>query len=200
MRIGEIIETTSVAFVAESLELNRPPALGSLVTVHLSDQPNTLIFAVVTHGQTVGLDPSRHALRRSTEAVFDEAVYRQNPELDHVLRTEFGAALVGLSVDGVIRQRLPPQPPPLHYSVHSASVEEVNLFTTRLAYFRLLLLSMGPVPSQQVLAAHVREVYSQKGNDLEWLNAAGREVAILLRDDHEALMTALYAIEPGVPQ
>ena len=200
MRIGEIIETTSVAFVADSLELNRPPALGSLVTVHLSNQPSTFVFAVVTHGQTTGLDPSRHALRRSTEEVFDAAVYKHNPELDHVLRTEFGAALVGLSVDGLIRQHLPPQPPPLHYSVHSASAEEVNLFTTRLSYFRLLLLSMGPVPSQQVLAAHVREIYSQKGNDLQWLNAAGREVAILLQDDHEALLTTLYAIDPGVPQ
>lgn len=198
MRIGEIIETTSATFVAESLQLNVPPALGSLVTVHSSDEPDTLIFAVVTHGQTVGLDPSRHALRRSTEEVFDDAVYRHNPELDHVLHTEFSAALVGLAVDGVVRQHLPPQPPPLHYSVHSASIQELDLFTTRLAYFRLLLLNVGPVASQQILAAHVREVYSQKGNDLAWLNAAGREVAILLRDDHEALLTTLYAIDPGV--
>ena len=199
MRIGEIVETTSVSFVAESLKLNRPPPLGSLVTVQLSSKPDTLAFAVVTHGQTVGLDPSRRALRRSTDAVFDDAVYKHNPELEHVLRTEFSASLVGLSVDGVIRQHLPPQPPPLHYSVHGASLHQMNLFTTGLAYFRLLLLCIGPVPSQQILAAHVREVYAQKGNDLAWLNAAGREIAILLRDDHEALMTTLYAIDPGVP-
>lgn len=199
MRIGEIIETTSATFVAESLELNGPPALGSLVTVHMSDKPDTLIFGVVTYGQTVGLDPSRHALRRSTEEVFDAAVYRHNPELSHVLHTEFSAALVGFAVGGVVRQHLPPQPPPLHYSVHDASIQELNLFTSRLAYFRLLLLNEGPVSSQQVLAAHVREVYLRKGNDLTWLNAAGREVAVLLRDDHEALLTTLYAIDPGVP-
>lgn len=199
MRIGEIIETTSVSFVAESLELNRPPPLGSLVTVHLTSRPDTLVFAVVTHGQTVGLDPSRRAIRRSTEVIFDDAVYSNNPELDHVLRTEFSASLVGLSVDGVIRQHLPPQPPPLHYSVHSASPQQMDLFTASLSYFRLLLLTIGPVPCQQILAAHVREVHSRKGNDLAWLNAAGREIANLLRDDHEALMTTLYAIDPGVP-
>jgi len=37
MRIGEIIETGTTGFVAESLELNRPPALGSLVKVEVGD-------------------------------------------------------------------------------------------------------------------------------------------------------------------
>jgi len=35
MKIGEIIETTTIGFVAESEELNRPPALGSLVKVQV---------------------------------------------------------------------------------------------------------------------------------------------------------------------
>ena len=35
MRIGEIIETGTAGFVAESFELNRPPPLGSLVKVCL---------------------------------------------------------------------------------------------------------------------------------------------------------------------
>jgi hypothetical protein len=37
MRIGEIIETGTTGFVAESLELNRPPDLGSLVKVEVGE-------------------------------------------------------------------------------------------------------------------------------------------------------------------
>ncbi len=196
MRIGEIIETSSTGFVAESFALNRPPPLGSLVVVSLPVQAMEL-YAVVTYGQTVGLDPGRRAVRRSTEEVFDEAIYHEHPELRHTLRTEFGTALVGYLADGQVWQRLPPQPPPLHFSVQTVNVEEIQRFTDYLLYFRLLLSYSGPVSPLQVLAANVREVYRQRGSDRAWLEAAAREIAALLKDDHKALLTVLYAIDPG---
>ena len=201
MRIGEIVETTSTGFVAESFELNSPPPLGSVVAVHVPTGKATeaTIYAVVTYGQTAGLDPSRRAIRRSSDAVFDEAIYRENPELDHVLRTEFGAALVGFVADGQVRQHLPSQPPPLHFSVKSILPEELGRFTDSLNYLRLLLTVAGPVLPPQILAANVREVYRQRGQDRAWLSAAAREIAILLKDDHQALLTVLYAIDPGPP-
>jgi hypothetical protein len=203
MRIGEIIETTSIGFIAESFELNSPPPLGSVVAVHVpagsaGKATEAAIYAVVTHGQTVGLDPSRRAIRRSTDTVFDKAVYDHNPELSHVLRTEFGAALVGFVADGHLRQHLPSQPPPLHFSVQSVSQEDLRRFTDSFAYFRLLLTVAGPVVPSQVLAAHAREVYHQRGQDRVWLDAAAREIATLLKDDHYALLTVLYAIDPGL--
>ena len=67
MRIGEINETGTTGFVAESLDpkLNRPPALGSLVKVEVGD--GACVYGVVSHGTTAGLDPGRRAVRRSTE-------------------------------------------------------------------------------------------------------------------------------------
>ncbi len=201
-RIGEIIETTSTGFVAESFALNRPPPLGSLVIVHVSEEPGAAtgidLYAVVTNGQTVGLDPTRRAVRRSTDKIFDDAIYEQNPELKHTLRTEFGAALVGFMRGGVMRQHLPSQPPPLHYSVHKATTEQVQQFTNQLKYLRLLLVPYGDVAPPQVLAANVREVYQQRGTDHGWLDAAAREIAALLKSDHQALLTVLYAIDPGL--
>jgi hypothetical protein len=200
-RIGEIIETTSTGFVAESFELNRPPALGSLVVVGASEETGvsrgTQLYAVVTYGQTAGLDPSRRAIRRSTDTVVDSAVYREHPELKHILRTEFGATLVGFAVDSAVQQHLPSQPPPLHYSVHKALPEQVRSFTDKLQYLRLLLTAGGEVPRPQILAANAREVYQQRGHDRAWLDAAARELATLLKDDHQALLTVLYAIDPG---
>ena len=195
MRIGEIIETGTTGFVAESLELNRPPALGSLVKVEVGD--GGCIYGVVSHGTTTGLDPGRRAVRRSTEQVYDGAIYDEHPELKHTLRTEFSVLLVGCVEDGDIRQHLPAQPPPLHYTVHQCTEEEVRAFSERLYYLRLLLSASGEVPSEQLLAAHVRQAYRQRGQDREWLERAAREIAALLKHDYERLMTVLYAIEPG---
>jgi hypothetical protein len=189
MRIGEIIETGTTGFVAESLELNRPPALGSLVKVEVGE--GACVYGVVSHGTTTGLDPGRRAVRRSTEQIYDE-----HPELRHTLRTEFTVLLVGCLEDGAIRQHLPAQPPPLHYSVHQCTEEEVRAFSERLYYLRLLLSAPGEVPSEQLLAAHVRQAYRQRGQDREWLERAAREIAALLKHDYERLMTVLYAIEP----
>jgi len=207
MRIGEIIETGTTGFVAESLELNRPPALGSLVKVEVGE--GGCVYGVVSHGTTAGLDPGRRAVRRSTEAVYDQAIYDEHPELRHTLRTEFSVLLVGCVEDGLppgpptlggtggIRQHLPAQPPPLHYSVHQCTEEEVRAFTEGLYYLRLLLAAAGEVPSEQLLAAHVRQAYRQRGQDREWLERAARGIAALLKHDYERLMTVLYAIEPA---
>jgi hypothetical protein len=202
MRIGEIIETGTTGFVAESLELNRPPALGSLVKVEVGE--GGCVYGVVSHGTTAGLDPGRRAVRRSTAEVYDQAIYDEHPELRHTLRTEFSVLLVGCVEDGAIRQHLPAQPPPLHYSVQQCTEEEVRAFSERLYYLRLLLSASPPSTggvggglSEQLLAAHVRQAYRQRGQDREWLERAAREIAALLKHDYERLMTVLYAIEPA---
>jgi len=73
----------------------------------------------------------------------------------------------------------------------------MRAFSERLCYLRLLLSAPGEVPSEQLLAAHVRETHRQRGEDREWLERAAREIAALLKHDYERLMTVLYAIEPG---
>ena len=62
---------------------------------------------------------------------------------------------------------------------------------------RLLLSAPGEVPSEQLLAAHVRQAYRQRGEDREWLERAARGITALLKYDYERLMTVLYAIEAG---
>ena len=193
MRIGEIIQTTSTGFVAESYELHRPPPLGGLVKV---EEEGCHLYAVVSYGETGSIEPGRRPVRWSTEEVFDEAIYEEHPELRRTLRTEFTALSVGEVEGGEARQGLPPQPPPLHYSVHSCAPEEVRRFTEGLYYLRLLLTGEGPVPREQLLVTHLREVYKTRGNDEEWLSRAAREVARLLKRDYDRLMTVLLGIEP----
>jgi hypothetical protein len=168
-----------------------------LVKVEVGD--GACVYGVVSHGTTAGLDPGRRAVRRSTEEIHDEAIYDEHPELRHTLRTEFSVLLVGCLEDGATRQHLPAQPPPLHYTVHHCTEDEVRAFSQRLYYLRLLLAAAGEVPSEQLLAAHVRQAYRQRGQDSEWLARAAREIAALLKQDYERLMTVLYGIEENSP-
>lgn len=193
-RIGEIVATHSLGFVAESFTLHEPPALGSLVKAPLMAGGEAL--AVVCFGETVGLQPGRRALRRSDEAVYDSAIYQEHPELVHTIRTEFHAVLVGWQEGSALRQALPPQPPPLHYSVVACTPEEVRAFTERLDYFRLLLSAEVPLPSEQLLAAHIRRAYADREGDDAWLRRAAREVARLLKEEYDRLVTVLSGIAP----
>jgi hypothetical protein len=195
MRIGEIIESTSVQFVSESLELRQSPALGSLLRVRISDDGD--LYGVVCYGETRSLDPGRRAVRRSTSEVYDDQVYRENPQLEHILRTEFTCLAVGVLEAGGILQGLPAQPPPLHFSVHTCSPEETARFTEDLYYFRLLLSASLPVPAEQLLANHVRRVYGERGGDDNWLRRAAQEVGHLLKQDYDRLMAVLYGIDQG---
>lgn len=194
MRIGEIIHTTSTGFTAESFQLLKPPPLGSLVKVRSEGLRE--IFAVVSFGETGSIEPGRRAVRFSQENIYDESIYQEHPELTRTLRTEFAAVLVG-EIDGQeILQGLPSQPPPLHYSVQDCTPEEVVRFTQNLYYLRLLWSAAGPVLPEHLLAAHLRQVFQERDDDREWLALAAREVAGLLKQNYDRLMTVLLGIEP----
>jgi hypothetical protein len=193
MRFGEIVESTSTQFVAESLELGWPPALGSLVKVAISEESS--LYGVVCFSETASLDPGRRAVRRSSDEVLDLQVYRENPQLEHVLRTEFTSLSVGVVEGEMVLQGLSSRPAPLHYSVSACSSEETTRFTDDLYYFRLLVGGSVLVPAEQLLASHVREAYRARGADEEWLRRAAEEIASLLKQDYDQLMGVLHGIE-----
>lgn len=198
-RIGEIIETSSQDFLAESLSLHEPPLLGELVKVKVGGEDQC--FAVVSHASTSSPDAGRRAVRRSNAEVVDEEIYAAHPQLNQLLQTTFRAILVGWRDTAgpfgvMLRQSLPPSPPRLHHTVHRCTREEVGRFTQELFYFRLILACVREVPAEQVLAAHIRCMYVVRGHDETWLSRAAREAADLLKRDHERLLTLLYAIDP----
>jgi len=196
--IGEVIATSSVSLTAVSFVLHQPPALGSLVKVDVQEAQRA-VYAVVSFGTTTGLDPGRRVLRRSTDVVRNAGIFREHPQLEKVLRTEFQALLVAYrSDDGPLHQNVPPQPPPLHYTVSRCAPEEVRAMTDKRGYFRLLLASSGELAPEQLLAAHIRETYSTRGEDKNWLDGAARDAASLLRADYDRLLGLLQAVEPTV--
>jgi hypothetical protein len=196
-RLGEVIETSTVGFTAQGEDLFTLPPLGSLVRVALAEGPTAPeAYAVVAFGETAGIDAGRRAVRRGSDEVHDHDIYREHPELAYILRTTFRAVTVGYSESGRLHRYLPPTPPPLHFSVRAVSPPAVVAFTDNLLYLRMLLMPDERISPEQLLAAHIRAVFAARGEDQRWLEAAGREVARLFKDDYDRLLTVLQSIEP----
>ena len=87
-RLGEVIETNTTGFTAESDDLHRLPELGAIVRVGGLNEQQTY-YGIVAFGETGGLDTSRRAVRRGSDSLSDEAIYSRHPELEYVLRTVF---------------------------------------------------------------------------------------------------------------
>jgi len=200
MRIGEIVETCSVSFTAQS-DLHQPPPLGSLVKIEMESETGQSaggkLYAVVSFAQTTGLEPGRPAIRRGTDDVYDSAIYEEHPELRRTLRTVFQGVMVGWQDKNRLYQHLPPQPPPLHYSVRECDASEVKLFSDKLYYLRLLLSTTIDLPVPLLVTAHINQTYRVRGEDQAWIEGVARELATLLKQDSEMLMSILYAIDPS---
>jgi hypothetical protein len=92
-------------------------------------------------------------------------------------------------------QHLPPRPPQVHQAVYQCEQAEVVSFTEELDWLRTLLQVSG-VPTESLAAAAIRDVYSLRDLDRDWLIRAGRMVSVLLKDDYDRLRMILSQIHP----
>jgi hypothetical protein len=195
-RIGELIEVTSHALVAQSVRLHQAPPLGSFVR---AAGPSGPVYAVVCEVRTTSLEAGGRPIARGYADVIDEQIYQANPDLELVLRTEFQALCVGYEAADGPRQHLPPQPPPLHYSVYACSPAEVRRFVARLDYLRALLAA-GPPLADELTAANLRQAAAAFGAARdEFLVRAGRALALLLHDDYDRLAVLLRRLRVEAP-
>lgn len=185
--IGEVIESSTTEFLAQAVELDGAPPFGSFVEVAPED--GLTVYGVVAHVQTAGIDPGSRAIMRGHGEIRDERIYLENPDLPLVLRTTFRVLVVGFksSEDRQLRQFLPPRPPRLHYSVSISPVQTVRTFIEDGLDYLQALLNAAEVPVDELLAANLRYTASVCGNENEFLQEAGRELAQLLRTDYARL-------------
>lgn len=221
--IGEIIEASTSDFTAESYTLYAPPRFGSFVKIPTEERtsniehrtsniepqdedpfapttqhptPNTLspaIYAVVYSATTTSTESGKQARAYWKD---EDELAREQPQLaEWLLMTKFQAAIVGYAENGSIRQYLPPHPPKIHTQVFPCSAEEIALLTNRMDFLRTLV-SFHNAPSDEVVAACIRESSAARGGDAEFLISAGKELANLLKDDYERLHAIVRRIVP----
>ncbi len=174
-RLGEVVETSTTALMVQCYRLYESPPLGALVRTG-GQYP---AYGVVHHVSTQGVDPSRRPVARGLDEASEEDVYRSNPQLSHLLRTDFQVVVVGHSSEGVLRYHLPPLPPPIYAFVHSCDREEMKRFTSDPAFLRPLATS-GVAALEEVIAACLRQAAPSQDDPDGFLATAGRELVALL--------------------
>lgn len=197
--IAEIVSSTITGFHAQCLshpdekgvtETPRP-RFGSFLKVETGDS-HIDVLAVV-HDVVTGSPDAQHqpwALGMSREQLRAE-----QPHIFSLLRTEVHAVIVGYISGGRVYQHLPPLPPEVHDFVYEATADEIRRSTVDLEFLRLLL-GVTTVPSDELIAACVREAFAARDSDRDFLVEAGQALSHLFRADYDRLVAVLKKIRP----
>ena len=193
-RVGEVIEASTTNFVAECYELYQPPPLGSLVQV--GDSGGELI-GVVYHATTASLEPGRRPIARGKDETSEEAIYQASPQLEKLLRSEFSALVVGHAEGDRLLQYLPSRPARIHSFVYRCPPDLVRSFSASFDFLHTLLGSPMPVPAEELVAAVLRQMSEVREEPRDFLVAAGKELAVLLRGELGRLKAILGRLAPS---
>lgn len=193
-RLGEVVESSTISFVAECYRLGEAPAFGTFVRVstgeaHGAGAERRDLVAVVAYAATACIDPGRRPVARGRDEPSVEELYRHNPEIEALLRTQFTAAIVGFVENvgyptgrGSVRQFLPPQPAPLHAFVYACSDAEVRAFCNAVDFLETLARVGGLAPQDELLAACLRAAV-HCGMDDRFVVTAGRRLVTVCDND-----------------
>jgi hypothetical protein len=197
VHFGTVVEASVQRFLSQSVELNKPPSVGSVVRV---EDGGATVFAVVAGAATESIDPGRRPYVREGAPLDADSYLSQNPHLAHLYRTTFEAIVIGHRNDGVMRHYLPPMPVRLYSAVFACTDEETcDVFGpppwTHLDLLPLLL-GNGDGTMDEVLGAFLRRSAEATSARKEFLLAAGKELAVLLSRDPSRLNGILRRIRP----
>ena len=190
IRVGRIMfsSTTRFSFGCRVLQPH-VPAFGALVKAGTpaGDEVLGLIYDVRMEDDLFVRQMAADDLL-TPEMIEDQRQNRQIP-------IEVSVLVVGFRRGSTIFHHLPPQPPVSLDVIHTCSPDELEDFTSEPGYFRLVLDS-SDLPSDELLAAHIRLASQARAGGRDYLLASGRELARLLAMDPVRLEGLLRRIRP----
>jgi hypothetical protein len=190
-RIAEVIEANTTEFGAQCYELYRLPPLGALVKTVDSDVE---LYGIVYNATTSSVEPGRRPIARGKDEASEEAIYRANPQLATLLRSEFSAVIVGHRNGESLHHYLPPNPARIHGFVYLCPDEEVKAFSQSFVFLNVLLNTHLPIPLEEVTGAALRQMSQSHEDPRRFLVGAGKELAVLLSNDYSKLRVVLGRI------
>ena len=155
--------------------------------------PEHTLYALVCASSTGSADLGRRA---SAYGLEEDALAREQPQIFDLLATEFVAVPFGYMINGRVRPGLPPFPPRLHAFVEACNCDETHALSETPDFVRQLLSTSAEVPPDELLTACLSHVYECRDRDFAFLVRAGKQLAVLLRDDPERLAAILRKLQP----
>lgn len=196
--IGRVLRASTTGFaVGSRVQQLDAPSFGCLVKAQPIDQREA-IYGLV-YDMHIDDDP---LVRRLILAENPRQSVIEDQRNNRLIPIEMSTLTVGYSVNGEILHGLPPRPPLNLDPVHICTGrEEIIAFTGEPGYLRLVVRAAGTqVPVDQLLVAHIRQVYELRGNDDAWALRTIQEVIDLLRSDYELLMPTLETLSEALPR
>ncbi len=187
-RVGEVVEASTTDFVAQCYELYELPPLGSLVKTREQDVEQ---FGIVYRATTTSFETGRRPIARGKDELSEEAIYQANPQLMKLLRSEFGALVVGHRETDKLHHYLPPRPARLHGFIHLCSPQEIREFSQSFGFLSILVNTRLPIATDEIIAAALRQMSQVYEDPHTFLVAAGKELAVLLSGDFSQLKAVL---------
>lgn len=179
LQVGRVLRASTRGF-AIGCAVMQPdiPAFGSFVRAE-GQAPGSAIYGLI-YDVSLEDDPF---VRQFISADPPEEVVRDQRE-NRQVPIEVSVLAVGCSDGESIRHCLPAQPPVTLDWLYQCTDEEVQAFTSRFGYFRLILESRE-MPTDELLAASLRVAAAARAESerAPFLIEAGRELARLLAGD-----------------
>ena len=193
VKIAEIVEASTATYIAQCYELFSQPTFGSLVKT--ADGP-VVIYGAVYNATTSSIEPGRRPVARGRDEPDEEALYRANPQLKKLLRSEFNVLVLGYQVDGKFHHFLPPNPARMHSFVQSCSREEAVSFSKSLEFLSTLVNARLELATEEVTGAVLRSLSAAYDEPRDFLKRAGKELSTILGNDYNRLRTILGKMQP----
>ena len=194
--IGRVLRASTAGFaVGSRVNQLSVPAFGSLVRAEPIGGGEA-IYGLI-YDMVISDDP---LVQRLVMADSPPAAVIEDQRLNRLLPIEMSVLAVGYELDGELIHALPPRPPLNLDPVFLLNdVADVTGFTMEPGYLRLILRNAGSVPVDQLLVAHVRQVFALRGADHAWALGIIDELAALLRSDYDLLVPLIEALSAALP-
>ncbi len=194
--IGRILRASTTGF-AVGCRVNQlsVPAFGGLIRAQPVDEREA-IYGLI-YDMHIDDDP---LVRRLVLAENPPESVINDQRNNRLLPIEMSVIAIGYQLNGNLYHGLPPRPPlnldPVELVTDS---DDIRAFTDNLSYLRLILRNVGSnVPVDQLLVAHINNVYQIRGGDDVWITAVINELIELLRSNYDILIPTLEALSDAV--
>ena len=193
MHIGEVVESSTGAFIAEVSKGGDAPSFGSWIQIQT--RSGIVVYGVVSLVEYGSMMPGRRATALGRT---HEELQREMPQVMELLRISFHGKILGFKENGGrVLQALPPFPAGIHDFVSPCDEDTIRQFAAPFDFLQLLTDSPDRgIPGDELLVAALKGIKAlfHGQEQTSFLVNAGRVLSRSFRDDHQRLQTILRRI------